>query len=162
MSNSNDFGTEAHRERGRGRKAFWIIMGVFVVVGGVYAFWAAPHAAPRRASNHVASEWRVASIASAIDLDEQQEEAFRSVLERARTAVEDVERGEAELRDQLLVVLQSDEIDPTAMASVRSSAAELSASAVDIFLNATTEIWPELTPAQRDDVMRHWQRRADQ
>lgn len=162
MSNSNDFGTETHRERGRGRKAFWIIVSVFVVVGGVYAFWAAHHAAPRRLSNHVASEWRLASIANAIDLDEQQEEAFRFVFERTRTAVEDLERGEGELRDELLVVLQSDEIDPAELARVRSSAVELSASAVDTFIDATAEIWPELTPEQRDDVMRHLQGRADQ
>lgn len=162
MSNRNDFGTETHRERGRGRKTFWIVVGALVVVGSVYAFWAAPHAAPRRSSNYVASEWPIASIANAIDLDEQQEEALRSVLERTRTAVEDLERGEGELRDQLLVVLGSDEIDPAAMASLRSSAVELSASAIDTVLDATAEIWPELTPEQRGAVLRHWQGRAEQ
>lgn len=100
MSNGNHFGTETHRERERGRKAFWIIGGALVVAGSVYALWAAPH-------------------------------------------------------------LQSDEIDPAELARLRSSAVELSASAVDTFLDATTEIWPELTPDQRDVVLRHWQRRFD-
>lgn len=83
MSNSYDFGTDTHRERGRGRKAFWIVVGALVVAWGGYAFWAAPRAALRVSSSHTV-------------------------------------------------------------------------------LDATAEIWPELTPEQREAVLRHWERRAEQ
>ena len=61
-----------------------------------------------------------------------------------------------------MAALDSDEIDPAELARFRSSAVELSASAVDTFIDATREIWLELTPEQRDEVMRHWERRVDQ
>jgi Spy/CpxP family protein refolding chaperone len=158
MNNGNDFETTTRRERGRGRRIFWIIVGAFVVAGCVYALWTSPYGGPRRASNHVSSEWHIGLVANAIDLDAEQEEALRSVLERTRTATQDLERGERDLRDRLLVALQSEELDPAELARLRSSAVELTASAIDTFFDLTTEIWPELTPEQRNAVLRHWNR----
>jgi hypothetical protein len=43
MSIGNNRGTEEHRERGRGRKAFWIIMGAALLIGVVFAAWSPRH-----------------------------------------------------------------------------------------------------------------------
>jgi hypothetical protein len=37
MHKGSDFGTSEHRERGRGRMAFWLLVWLAVVIGVVYA-----------------------------------------------------------------------------------------------------------------------------
>jgi hypothetical protein len=36
MKHGDNTSTTSHRERGRGRKAFWIIVGALVVAGSIY------------------------------------------------------------------------------------------------------------------------------
>lgn len=57
MSNVSDIGSAA--QRGRGRKAFWIVVWAAVIVGVIYATWTPRNRAP---------ELTVAGVDSALEL----------------------------------------------------------------------------------------------
>ena len=43
MNTENSTGNQEHRERGRGRKAFWIVIGGALLFGAVLATWSPRH-----------------------------------------------------------------------------------------------------------------------
>ena len=161
MSIANNMGSEERRERGRGRKAFWIIMGAALLIGVVFAAWSPRHGyfGAYRAHSAVA-EWNVESLLDAIDATEEQRSELRPALERARRQVQRIVVSERELRAGLLGALEAAELDSTDVSRFRTSAIQLSESVIDTVLESTVEIWSALTPDQRAEVLRHWRRRS--
>lgn len=153
--------TQEHRERGRGRKTFWITIGSAVLIGIVVATWSPRHSqfGPSRAHSTVA-EWNVESLLDAINATEEQRGVLQPALERARTEAQQIVVAERELRADLLAALEATELDSGEVSRLRTSAVQLSESAIDTVLESTVEVWSALTPDQRAEVLRHWKRRG--
>lgn len=159
MSTGNNMGTEEHRERGRGRKAFWIIIGSAVLIGIVVATWIPRHGhfGAYKAQPAVA-EWNVESLLDAVGVTEEQRGELQPALERARTEARQIVASKRELRAGVLAALEAPELDSTEVARLRASAIQLSGSAVDTVFESTVDVWSALTPEQRAEVLRHWKR----
>jgi Spy/CpxP family protein refolding chaperone len=161
MNMENSIGHQENRERGRGRKAFWIIIGAALLIGVVSATWSPQHRQFRTPGAHSAAlEWNVERVLDAIDATEEQRLGLQPVLERARTEVQQITLAERELRVVLMAALEANEFDPEEVSRLRTRAIRLSESAIDAVAESTVEIWSVLTPEQRADVLRHWKRRS--
>jgi len=159
MNTEHDVGTK--RRRGRGRKAFWILVSAALVIGVVYTTWT-PRSdrfgGPR--TDTALLDWNDNQLFDAIAATEAQRGALAPVLERARGVIEAADREQRELRAELLAQLQSDEPDQAEVTGLRDRAIELNEATVELAFELTFEIWSELTPEQRAEALRHWNRRG--
>ncbi len=161
MSMGNNIGNQEHRERGRCRKAFWIIIGAALLIGVVFATWSPRQSQFSAFRAHSADvDWNLERVLDAIDASEEQRVGLQSTLERVRTKTQQLTLVERELRTGLLAALEANELDSAEVSRLRTRAVRLSEAAIDTVLESTVEIWSALTPAQRADVLRHWKRRS--
>jgi Spy/CpxP family protein refolding chaperone len=161
MSMENSIENQENRERGRGRKAFWIIIGAALLIGVVSVIWSPQHRQfSALGERSAALDWNVERVLDAIDATEEQRLGLQPVLERARTEVQQITLAERELRVVIMAALEANEFDPAEVSRLRTRAIRLSESAIDAVVESTVEIWSALTPEQRADVLRHWKRRS--
>ena len=157
MNTENSRGKQEHRERGRGRKAFWIVIGGALLFGAVLATWSPRHERFGAFRAHSAAlEWNVEPLLDAIDATEEQRGGLQSVLERARSEARQITLAERELRAEVRAALGAGGLESAEVSRLRTSALRLSESAIDSVLEFTVEIWSALTPEQRAEVLRHW------
>jgi Spy/CpxP family protein refolding chaperone len=157
----NSIENQGNRERGRGRKSFWIITGAALLIGVVSLTWSPQHRQfSALGERSAALEWNVERVLDAIDATEEQRVGLQPVLERARTEVQQITLAEHELRVVIMAALEANEFDPEEVSKLRTRAIRLSESAIDAVVESTVEIWSALTLEQRADVLRHWKRRS--
>ena len=161
MSMRNDIGSQEHRERGRGRKAFWIVTAAALLIGLVFAM-----SSPRRdhfgafQAHSAVVGWNVERALDAIDASDEQRVGLQPALERARLEAQQLTLAERELRAGLLAALETSELDPAEFSRLRANAIRISESAIATVFESTVEIWSVLTPEQRTEVLLHWKRQG--
>ena len=122
MSMRNDIGSQEHRERGRGRKAFWIVTAAALLIGLVFAM-----SSPRRdhfgafQAHSAVVGWNVERALDAIDASDEQRVGLQPALERARLEAQQLTLAERELRAGLLAALETSGLRVTAESVVASS-----------------------------------------
>ena len=156
MTYGKDFGTERHRERGRGRTAFWIAL--TLGLASAFALWRP--AETRFGATDSIADWELDRVARVLDLGDTQIQQIAPVYERVRTAVADITEERDELERELIALLEADRLDDERREALENRALALTAVAVDASLDAIAEIWPALTAEQQARLLRHWRHRG--
>lgn len=160
MNMGNDSGTREHRARGRGRKAFWVLIAATLAIALVFT-------RPGRHGDHgsggdwsVLDDRSIEAAMSAIDATEEQRARLEPEIQRARIALQDLALAEQELHLQMLSALRSGEPNAAAISELRARAVALSESAIDTAFDSGLAIWSELEADQRAELLSRWQTRG--
>ena len=160
---------EQHRQRGRGRKAFWIL----VTVGLAATLIAAARSHDRdgrpahRAGHHDgAGVERIEQLLAgdgrwleALGIDDEQRPQIAAVLRESAPRFEAIAAEGDELREELSRAFADPQTDEQRLEELRWQAAEIAVRAIDEGFDVAVELTSVLTPEQRQELARHWEER---
>ena len=160
MTKENSIDNADHRQKGRGRKAFWVVLGVLFLVS---LFWAIER--PRRDSSRlfsgaIASERSLDRVLDALDADAEQRGILAPVVRRFQSELAQIRADEFALRIEFSEALGSGTLRGEDMANFQSTAIGLSETAIVSAFQVVVDSWEVLTPEQRTEVLRHWDPRS--
>ena len=156
MTETNSIVKAEHRQKGRGRKAFWIVLGILFLAS---LFWAIE--APRRESRRmftdsIASDRNLDRILEVLDADAEQRGILAPVVRRFQSEMSQLRADTVVLRIEFSDALRSGTIPTEDMARFQSTAVGLSETAIANAFQVIADSWDVLTPEQRTEVLRHW------
>ncbi len=160
MTNENRIDKVEHRRKGRGRKAFWMVLGIVFLVS---LFWAidGPRREPGRLfSDSTPSDRRLDRVLDALDVDTQQRGILLPILRRFQSELAQIRAEEVALRIDFSDALESGTLRTEDISRLQSAAAGLSETAIASAFQLMVDSWEVLTPQQRAEVLRHWEPRG--
>ena len=161
--------TQAHRQGGRGRKAFWVA----IALGALIAIaWLTPTRAHRQYGPGAAFHERGARVHSlatlGIELREHaglleragltapQVERIAEVIGQRSAVFADLESTRAAIEQRVADAVAAENLDVAEFAAALGDARALANQALDESFDLVAAVAGELTPAQRADLVRHW------
>lgn len=156
--------TQEHRQEGRGRKVFWILVlvGATVALLGFLRGPGREHLGSRHGHRQLSElsperlQQQLDHTADRLDLTEQQVAELSRLLEGRLSALQALESDRHELVAEFAAALQSETLDPVRLQVLRGSALALAEQAVGQGVDLIGEAAQVLTPAQREELLRHW------
>jgi protein CpxP len=131
------------------RKMLAIVAGVAVVIGllswGAYAHWGHRH-------NRV--DW----IAKRLNLDEQQKTKLEAVHEAMQQAREEVKKERAELFDEIVAQVKSDQLDQAKVLQMFEQRQAAMRQVAPQVIARIAELHATLTPEQKTKIVEHLER----
>ena len=160
MTDQNSIDKAEHRQKGHGRKAFWVVLGILFFVS---LFWAIE--APRRDSNRwlsdsIASDRSLDRVLDALDTDPAQRGILAPAVRRFQTELAQIRAEEDVLRNEFSDALDSGTLRNEDIERFQSTAVRLSETAITSAFQVIVDSWAVLTPEQRTEVLRHWNPRS--
>ncbi len=160
MNSPRNMNMEEHRKVGRGRKAFWLVTGMLVVALIVSAGCSRRGRDTRGFStSQIVNGEGIERWLDGLDVSSTQRVRLLPVAERFQSQILELWAEEGTLRTQLLAAFETEEFEPERVARLRNAAVKLSDSAITDALEAAVDVWEVLTPEQRAEVLKHWNRR---
>lgn len=162
--------TKQYRERGRGRKAFWVL----VVVGLAAVVIAAARGPQRvhRPAGHGAGahggftaegiEQLLAEDGRWLEklgIEDEQRPRIAAVLGESAQRFEAIAAERDELREELSRAFAEAQTGEQRLEELRWQAAELAVRALDEGFDVAAELTAMLTPEQRRELVQHWEAR---
>ena len=161
---------EEHRERGRGRKAFWILAAVGLAVVLIGA--ARSHERGRRTAGHRAGPHETFDVErieqlfaedgrwlDRLGIDEEQRPRIAAVLTESAPRFEVIAAERDALREELVEAFAGPQADEQRLEELRWQVAEIAVRALDEGFDVAVELAAVLTPEQRQALAEHWEER---
>ena len=160
MNSPKNMNMEEHREVGRGRKAFWVVTGL-VVFALIVSAGCSRRGRDTRGffTGQIANGEGIERLLDGLDVSPTQRVRLIPVAERFQSRILELRAEQGTLRTQLLAAFENREFESERVARLRNAAVELSDSAITDALEAAVDVWEVLTPEQRAEVLKHWDRR---
>ncbi len=160
MKTENNVNTSEHREKGRGRRAFWIVLGLLFLVSVMWTIGGPRRDSDRFFSDPVANQRLLDRTLDVLDASAGQRAAIEPVIRRLQSEIAQMREEGVSLRNDFLDALDSEVLRPEDMERLQVAAVGLSETAVNSALEALTEAWGVLTPDQRTELLSHWNPRS--
>jgi Spy/CpxP family protein refolding chaperone len=167
---SKESKTQKHRERGRGRRAFWILVAVGLTVTLVAA--ARGSRRDQREYGHRTGAREELSLEriqelfaedgrwlDRLGIGEEQRPRIAAVLEGSVPRLQAIAVERDELRQELVRAFAGPTTDVERIEELRWEAAEIVVRALDEGFDVAVELAEVLTPEQRRELIQHWEKR---
>jgi len=162
--------TQKHRERGRGRKAFWILAAIALAVtliGAARSSHRDHRVGGHRAEGHGdLSAERIQELFAEdswwldrLGIGEEQRPRIAAVLEGSVPRLQAIAAERDDLRQELIRAFAGPTTDEERIEELRRKTAEIAVRALDEGFDVAVELADLLTPEQRQDLVGHWEER---
>ncbi len=160
MSKENRIDIGVHRQEGRGRKAFWIVLGILFVVGALWMIDGGRRDSSYFFTNSIASERTLNRALNVLDATAEQRATIEPALRGLQSDMVEMREEETRLRIEFFEALSSGTLRPEDVGRLQTAATGLSEVAIGRALEVTSEVWGVLTPEQRTELLNHWDPRS--
>ena len=168
-----DKDTIRHRSRGRGRKATWVALAVTVLIAAVWTVspLAGREQAGRRGRHGAAVDGGRSFTELAAELREHrgwleragltalQADALIDRLDRSGPVFDSFRSEQADLTARLGAALAAPVVSRAELSTLRSDFTRLASAAIDESFALLDDVAADLTPEQREDLLRFWEAR---
>jgi Spy/CpxP family protein refolding chaperone len=158
---------QKHREKGKGKRAFWIlagILGVLALLGAGRGF-GHDHGADRPGRDRH-DEFSVEKLQQHLEEGSQwlerygvtaaQQDQLATIVAELTPAAESLKAEQKLVSEDLARALESEVISPEEIDRLRQASLQLTEKAVEMGFDALLDATQVLTPEQRADLVRHW------
>jgi Spy/CpxP family protein refolding chaperone len=158
---------DRHRARGRGRRAFWVLVLGAALIAGIGLVQGFGH--ERAGSQHgrhfatAASPEQIADrvdqMLDHLDVTDIQRERITALVDELSPELVELSAQREALRDQIVAALAAKELTPIRTENLKKQVSEQSGQLAERTLEIAFEIASELTPEQRTELIERWERR---
>ena len=157
----NRAGSKDHRFRGRGRRAFWVI----VFLGGALALvsYVTACAGPSRhySAGFTDHSWqairqRAEWMMSQVDATDEQRQKIAAIMKDLDSEAIRWQAERQELKERFMQALQTGPVNPHDLAMLKSAGVTLTDQALSRVLDATLQVSQVLTAKQRTELLAKW------
>lgn len=165
MTENKERGTK--RERGRGRKVFWIV----VVAAGLltmihYSIGSLWHHHHGRHTVHAPAEVKERMVKKAeralskVNATLEQRARVKEIIEDLVPDIIGLQKEKEELKIRIVKTLERGDIHPDAFKQARVSSVNLAEKAINRSFEAISAVSAVLTPDQRKELLKEWEPRG--